>query len=209
MCHHSNINFKLLLYSGRALEATLGQGLQQRQLNDSVELSRKLSAEELYFFVLTNLELDKYIKKHYSKHFIYGRQALESLFGNETDKLINDALVFKASKWGEDSDILYHLILTEHNEKQVNSGSTLINKYVGNYFGIDDDTVGVVLSYSDKPQIDDRESLKKLLYTLERMLKIHHQDPVMTLCSAGLVDHYYSNPIIPRTDNSSELAEVE
>ena len=159
----STLNLDLILVPARVLERVVALKMPMSVLSRYESLQGILTTEDLYFYKHVNTNIEKFVDKPVVQSFHTGISHVgNKLFEQIDDVSTNMYMTTLTSSEAEIRDLLSRCEKTELLQSSTVDG----NKYVGQYFAIDERTVGVVLTVDDLTIATLYPSVRNLLSLL-------------------------------------------
>lgn len=159
----STLNLDLILVPARALERVVALKMPMSVLSRYESLQGILTTEDLYFYKHVNTNIEKFVDKSVVQAFHTGISHVgNKLFEQIDDVSTNMYMTTLTSSEAEIRDLLSRCEKTELLQSSTVDG----NNYVGQYFAIDERTVGVVLTVDDLTIATLYPSVRNLLSLL-------------------------------------------
>ena len=159
----STLNLDLILVPARALERVVALKMPMSVLSRYESLQGILTTEDLYFYKHVNTNIEKFVDKSVVQSFHTGISHVgNKLFEQIDDVSTNMYMTTLTSSEAEIRDLLSRCEKTELLQSSTVDG----NNYVGQYFAIDERTVGVVLTVDDLTIATLYPSVRNLLSLL-------------------------------------------
>lgn len=161
--NNSNINLDLTLVPARILERVVSAKLPLSALSSYESLQGILTTEDLYFYKAVNNSIQKHVSEPITKTFNTGESQTGSTLFSQIDDVSTNMYMTTLTSSGQD---IRELLTTCEKTELLQSSQTEGNNYVGQYFAIDERTIGVVLTIPNSTRTPLYPSVRNLLSLL-------------------------------------------
>lgn len=190
------INLDLLLVPASVVAKLVELKQPISSLSNADALRRILTTDALYFYKAINLDIKSFVPDGLINTFNCGSELLNT---NGFDNISDSECLMYMTTLPSDKLALLELIadMGKYNPEQYSSIQD--NNYVGQFFAIDEKTIGVIPTLSQNPKADMVDSMRNLLsminddYLLQRIetTTTDNRDArIRTLASSGLLTMY-------------------
>lgn len=159
------INLDLIVVPARILERVVAAKVPLSVLCSYQSLLGILTTEDLYFYKSVNQNVDKYIDLPVVRAFSTGDNLTTSEVFKQIDEVSTNMYMTTLTSSGE---VIKDLLTRCEKTDLLQSSSVDSNNYVGQYFAIDERTVGVVLTKGSATQPTLYSSVRNLMSLLYR-----------------------------------------
>lgn len=159
----STINLDLTLVPARILERVVASKMPMSVLSSYEQLQGILTTEDLYFYKAVNNDISKYIDKPVVHAFNTGTEQISGNLFQQIDDVSTNMYMTTLTSSGE---LIQELLARCEKTDLLQSSGIDSNNYVGQYFAIDERTLGVVLTMADATVTTLRPSVRNLLSLL-------------------------------------------
>ena len=195
---NSNINLDLVLVPARTLERVVAAKLPLSVLTSYESLHGILNTEELYFYKHVNENISKHVPNAVCQVFATGSNCTGTSLFTQIDDVATNMYMTTLTSTEVD---LTELLVTCEKASLLQSTQIEGNNYVGQYFAIDERTIGVVFTVADSACNNVRSSVRNLLSLLnsDYLIDLNHQSiyrnkntGIRVLSEYGLLAYYCS-----------------
>lgn len=159
----STINLDLTLVPARILERVVAAKMPMSVLSSYEQLQGILTTEDLYFYKAVNTDISKHIDKPVVQAFNTGTEQIGSTVFQQIDDVSTNMYMTTLTSSGE---LIQELLARCEKTDLLQSSGIDSNNYVGQYFAIDERTLGVVLTVADVTVTTLQPSVRNLLSLL-------------------------------------------
>lgn len=147
----------------RILERVVSAKMPMSVLSSYEKLQGILTTEDLYFYKAVNTDIGKHIDKPVVQAFNTGTEQIGSTVFQQIDDVSTNMYMTTLTSSGE---LIQELLARCEKTDLLQSSGIDSNNYVGQYFAIDERTLGVVLTVADVTVTTLQPSVRNLLSLL-------------------------------------------